>query len=65
MADKTSLIITATDAAGKTQQKSVTDVNPNAADEHILTFAQMTNALTTDTYQKSTLIIRRELDEEA
>jgi len=63
MADKTSLIITATAAAtGKTQQKTVTDINPNAQDQHLLTFAQMTNALTEDTYKNSKRVDVTELD---
>jgi len=63
MADSKSLIITADDAlTGRTQQLTITDINPNAQDQHLLTFAQMTNALSKDTYKEATLIIRHELE---
>ena len=57
------LIVTTLDHnTGKAQQKSILSLNPNAADEHLKTFAQMTVALTKDTYVKTDRVDKRNLD---
>lgn len=66
MANKSSLVITATDAVtGKAQQKTVTDINPQASSTHLKTWAQMTASLTRDGYIKSKRVDVRELDDQA
>jgi len=62
---KTSLILTTTDILGRKQQKSFTDVNPNADTAALKTFAQMCNNLTTNTYVSTDRIDKINCDTEA
>lgn len=62
---KTSLILTTTDILGRKQQKSITDVNPNADTAALKTFAQMCNNLTTNTYVSTDRIDKINCDTEA
>lgn len=62
---KTSLIIGATDSGGKTIQKTVTDVNPNATNEQLTTFGKMLNSLTNNTYQTTNRIDKTNCDTES
>ena len=63
MANKSSMIITATDVvSGNPQQKTITDINPQASDAKLKTWAQMTASLTKDSYIKSKRVDVRELD---
>ena len=48
-ADKTSVNITYFDSNGKKGMKAITDINPNASNSAIRTFATGLNALTTNT----------------
>lgn len=59
----TSLIIQTEDhITGSAQQMTVTDINPNATNADLLTFAQMTAGLSKDTYVKSARVDKSELD---
>ena len=59
----TSLIIQTEDhITGSAQQMTVTDINPNATNADLLTFAQMTAGLSKDTYVKSARVDKVELD---
>lgn len=59
----TSLVISSADyLTGKIQQTTITGVNPNAANADIATFAQMTAALSKDSYVKATRVDKTELD---
>ena len=60
---KENIIITAT-KSGKTIQKSLTDVNPEATNAQLATFGTMLNALTTNTYQKTDRITKVNCDTE-
>ncbi len=60
---KESVIITAT-KSGKTIQKSLTDMNPEATNAQLATFGTMLNALTTNTYQKTDRITKVNCDTE-
>lgn len=63
MADKSSIIIGYTDhSSGKAQQKTITDINPQASNAKLATWGEMTAALTKDNYVKTTRIDRRECD---
>lgn len=63
MADKSNLIITTTDyLTGNTQQKTITDINPLADNNHLKTFAQMTAGLSKDSYTKSKRVDVTELN---
>lgn len=60
---KTSLILTSTEqTTGKTLQKTITDVNPDASNEALLGFAQRLNALTTNVYGKTDRIDKLNVD---
>ena len=48
--EKVSIIITATDPNAKSVTTTVTDVNPEATNSDLVTFAQMLNGLTQNTY---------------
>ena len=61
---KTSLIISATGSGGKTVQKTVTDVNPNASNAKLTALGQMLNSLTTNTYQTTNRIDKVNCDTE-
>ena len=59
----TSLVIYSADyLTGKAQQTTITGVNPNAANSDIATFAQMTAALSKDTFVKAERVDRANLD---
>lgn len=59
----TSLVIYSADyLTGKAQQMTITGVNPNAANSDIATFAQMTAALSKDTYVSVERVDRANLD---
>ena len=60
---KENIIITAT-KSGKTIQKSLTDMNPEATNAQLATFGTMLNALTTNTYQKTDRITKVNCDTE-
>lgn len=63
MADKSNLIITMNDyESGKEQQKTITDINPQASSSKLATWGQMTAALSKDSYVKTTRIDRTECD---
>ena len=62
---KTSAIITSTDLSGKTLQKTLTNVNPEATSEHLATLGQMLNSLTTNTYVQTDRIDKINCDTEA
>ena len=63
---KTSLILTSTEqTTGKTLQKTITDVNPDASSEALLGFAQRLNALTTNVYGKTDRIDKVNVDTES
>lgn len=63
MANKSSIIIGYTDhSSGKAQQKTITDINPQASNAKLATWGEMTAALTKDNYVKTTRIDRRECD---
>lgn len=59
----TSIIVTTADyLSGNLQQTSLTYVNPNADNSKLKTFAQMTAALSKDSYVKTTRVDKTELD---
>ena len=59
----TSLIIQTEDyLTGSPQQMTITDINPNATNANLKTFAQMTAALSKDTYVKAARVDKEELD---
>lgn len=62
---KRSLILTTNSQNGKKIQKTITDVNPNANSEAMLTFAQKLNALTTNTYERTDCVEKYNIDTEA
>lgn len=63
MADKSSIIIGYTDhSSGKAQQKTITDINPQASSAKLATWGEMTAALTKDNYAKTTRIDKTECD---
>ena len=59
-----SLIINSTSTAGKKLQKTMTNINPNCSNEDAGTFAQMTNALTTNTYGSAAVVKKMDVTEE-
>ena len=61
---KETLIITSTNA-GKTLQKTVTDINPAATNAQLATFGGMLNSLTTNTYGKTDRVRKVNCDTEA
>lgn len=59
----TSLVINSADySTGKAQQTTITGVNPKVGTETLQTFAQMTAALSKDTYVKAERVDRANLD---
>lgn len=60
---KTSLIITST-ADGKTQQKAISDVNPDVSSAKLAQFGTQLVGLTTNTYQKTDRIHKLNCDTE-
>ena len=61
--EKISLTMTTTSTAGKTATKSITDINDNASDGELLTFASAFNNLTTNTLGTVAKVTKRELDD--
>ncbi|MBR2775199.1 MAG: hypothetical protein IKD73_09470 [Selenomonadaceae bacterium] len=60
---KSSLIVTTEDhTTGNTQQKTITDINPQANDAHLKTWGQMVAGLSKDSYVKSDRVDKRNLD---
>ena len=59
-----SLSVKSTTTAGKSVQKSVTNINPQASAENLSTFAQMVNSLTNHTYVGADLIDKTNVDTE-
>lgn len=58
-----SLIVTTEDhTTGNTQQKTITDINPQANDAHLKTWGQMVAGLSKDSYVKSDRVDKRNLD---
>lgn len=58
----TELVISRTDyATGKSQQSTITNINPNVANSTLKTFAQMTAALSKDSFAKATRVVKTEL----
>lgn len=64
MADQ-KVIITSTNTNGQTLQKTLTDINPDAGNTELKTFAQMLNGLTDNTYGKTDRVIKYNCDTEA
>lgn len=63
---KTSLIITSTDSTGKTKQKTISDINPDATNEQIVALTSaMINTLTNSTYNGTSRIDKIDCDTEA
>lgn len=58
-----SLIIDSASTTGKKLQKSVTNVNPAVSNEVAGTFATMANALTTNVYNKATIVKKMDVTE--
>lgn len=61
---KTSIIINSTDTAGKSAQKTFTDVNPDATNDQLATLGQMLAAVSSNTYQGTTRIDKTDCDTE-
>lgn len=57
----TAINFTSTAQSGKKLNKTITDINPNAVNAHLKTFAQMLNGLTTNTYGSTSRIDKDEL----
>lgn len=55
---KVSATITATDTTGKKLSTNISDINPEATNQNIKTFAQMLNSLTTNNYVETTKITK-------
>ena len=64
MADS-NIVITSTSPQGKVLQKTLTDINPDATNAQLATFGTMLNALTDNTYGKTTKITKVHCDAEA
>ena len=61
MADKRSLIINSVDGNGNKNQQSFTDVNPNASNADLKTFADMIVGVTQDTLVSAAAVEKTEL----
>ena len=64
MADQ-KVIITSTNTNGQTFQKTLTDINPDAGNTELKTFAQMLYAMTDNTYGKTDRVIKINCDTES
>lgn len=63
MATKTSLLITATDyVTERDQQKTITDINPQASSAHLKSWARETIDMTKDTYLKAKRVDVTDID---
>lgn len=58
MATKVSITITATDTNSSKISTNVSDINPEATNQELKTFAQMLNGLTTNSYVETTKITK-------
>lgn len=58
MATKVSITITATDTNSSKISTNISDVNPEATNQELKTFAQMLNGLTTNSYVETTKITK-------
>lgn len=58
MATKVSITITATDTNSSKISTNISDINPEATNQEIKTFAQMLNGLTTNSYVETTKITK-------
>ena len=64
MANQSNVIINYTDhLSGNVQQKTITDINPQASNSKLATWGQMTLGLTKDAYNKTTRIDKIDCDE--
>lgn len=61
MATETLLTLKAKDTSDKSVTTSIRYVNPEASNEVLKTYAQMLNALTTNTYDKLTKVTKEEI----
>ena len=64
MADQ-KVILTSTNTSGQTLQKTLTDINPDASNAQLKTFAQMLNNMTDNTYGKTDRVIKYNCDTES
>lgn len=58
MATETLLTLKAKDTSGKSVTTSIRYVNPDQTNENLKTYAQMLNALTTNTYDSLTKVTK-------
>ena len=58
MATKVSITITATDTNSSKISTNISDINPEATNQELKTFAQMLNGLTTNSYVETTKITK-------
>jgi len=61
MASTTSVIIYAENPEGTTTSTTVTNVNPAAGDDSLKAMAQQLNALTDNTYEKTTKVTKEDI----
>jgi len=61
MASTTSIIVTAESQEGNTVSTTITNVNPAAGDDSLKAMAQQLNALTTNTYEKTTKVTKEDI----
>ena len=61
MATETLLTLKAKDTSDKSVTTSIRYVNPEASNEVLKTYAQMLNALTTNTYSSLTKVTKEEI----
>lgn len=61
MATKVTMTITATDTTGKKITTNVSDINPEATNQNIKSFAQQLNALTTNTYVQTSKTTKEDI----
>ena len=55
------MTITATDTTGKKITTNVSDINPEATNQNIKSFAQQLNALTTNTYVQTSKTTKEDI----
>lgn len=60
---KSSLIINSIDANNQARQKSFANINPNATDANVCTFAKKVNALTTNEFVSAIRVDKKPLDD--
>lgn len=60
-----SIIMDVTDSSRNKRQKAITNVNPEATNNELLSFANAVNALTVDTLDKVTRVEKKELSAES